>query len=436
MSNALMHKKTERAIAVTILVEILESGAYANIALRKALAKEADILPRARALITELVNETLRNLLLIDHVISTFSKTPLEKMKPFIRNLLRISVCQLRHMEKIPDRAAVNEAVILTKAYGFTNLAGFVNGVLRNISRQPEKPALPPMECTKPKSLALRYSYPQWIIIDLIKCLGEEKAKEFCQNSHLPPPITIHANTHVTSIEALIQSLESEGVEGQALEYPFLSIRHTGDISKLASFQKGLFFVMDPGAALAVNILAPKSGQTIMDMCAAPGGKSFAMACLMENVGKIIAYDIHPHRVDLINQTRRRLGLSIIEAGIGDGMVFDPAMESSADGVLLDVPCSGFGTIRKHPEIKYTRNPADIHDLAEKQLQMLTNAARYVKPGGVLVYCTCTVCNEENSDNIGRFLTKHTNYRLENSQQLLPGGFTDGFFVAKLVRTV
>jgi len=429
-----MHKKTERAIAISILSEVLESGAYANIALRKALAKESDSLPRARAFITELVNETLRNLLLIDHVINAFSKTPLDRMKPFIRNLLRVSVCQLRHMEKIPDRAAVNEAVVLAKAFGFTNLSGFVNGVLRNISRQPENPALPPPDSIK--GLALRYSYPEWIISELTNSLGEEQAGAFCQNSHLPPPITIHVNTYKTSVENLVQSLNSEGVEARCIEHPFLALTHTGDISKLASFQEGLFFVMDPGAIAAVNELAPKPGQKIMDMCAAPGGKSFAMACIMGNVGKIIAYDIHPHRVELVNQTRRRLGLSIIEAGVGDGLIFDPALESSADSVLLDVPCSGLGTLRKHPEIKYTREHSDIRELAEKQQQMLANAAKYIKPGGTLVYCTCTVCKEENSDNIGRFLAENTNFTLENSRQLLPNTNNDGFFVAKLARTV
>ncbi|MCL2217409.1 MAG: 16S rRNA (cytosine(967)-C(5))-methyltransferase RsmB [Defluviitaleaceae bacterium] len=431
-------KKSERAVAVAVLSEVLEEGAYANIALRKALAKESEALPRARAFVTELVNETLRNLLLIDHVINDFSKTtPVEKMKPFIRNLLRVSVCQLRHMEKIPDRAAVNEAVVLAKAYGFTNLSGFVNGVLRAISRQPNKPVLPKINPTKPATLALHFSYPKWMVTNLTRWLGKENIVEFLRNSHNPPPVTIHANTFKISAEELMQVLAEEGVEATPVEtgfgtnaWPILSLRHTGDISMLKAFRDGLFFVMDPGALHAVHALDPKPGQTILDLCAAPGGKSFAMACMMENSGIIRSYDIHGFRVELISQTRRKLGLSIIEASVQDALIHNPALDEAADAVLLDAPCSGLGTIRKHPEIKYARSPSGIKELAEKQFQMLSNASKYVKPGGVLVYCTCTVSSMENVDNVNKFLEAHPGFFLENSRQIMPGSYSDGFFIA------
>ncbi|MCL2840989.1 MAG: 16S rRNA (cytosine(967)-C(5))-methyltransferase RsmB [Defluviitaleaceae bacterium] len=430
-------RKSERAVAVAVLIEVMEDGAYANIALRKALGEMVDSLPRARALVTELVNETLRNLILIDHTIDHFSKsTPVAKMKPFIRNLLRISVCQLRHMEKIPDRAAVNEAVVLTKEYGFINLSGFVNGVLRNISRNPSKPTLPKVKANKPATFALHYSYPKWMITSLTRWLGEEGAETFCRNSHNPPPVTVHVNTHKISVDALIKKLQEEGVEAQGIDTytAILVLRQTGDLSKLQSFRDGLFFVMDSGATLAVHALNPKPGQTILDLCAAPGGKSFGLACMMKNAGIIRSYDIHPHRIELINQTRKKLGLSIIETGIQDAMTYNPAMEATGDGVLLDVPCSGLGTIRKHPEIKYTRSPSGIKELAKMQLQMLETAAKYVKVGGVFVYCTCTVSTIENIDNITKFLELHTNYTLESSQQIMPDTHSDGFFVAKMIR--
>ena len=420
-----MTNKTDRAVAVSALTDVLDSGAYANIALRKTLA-EVNIDPRARAFVTDLVNETLRNLIQIDYTINNFSKTPVDKMKPFIRNLLRISVCQIKFMDKIPDRAAVNEAVVLTKAFGFTNLAGFVNAVLRNISRE---------KSDKIKSLSLKYSYPKWIMEKLNVWLGEENVQSFCENSHQPPPLIILANTYKTTVSDLMQKLEVEEIDATPMENSnFLILRQAGDITRLSAFKAGLFSVMDPGAMHAVKALDPQPGQTIIDLCAAPGGKSFAAACLMKNEGKILSYDIYPHRVELISQTRKRLGLSIVTPAIKDATIFDPTLEAAADAVLLDAPCSGFGTIRKHPEIKYTRHPQDIKDLAKLQKEMLAVAARYVKPGGKLVYCTCTITNEENTDNIKDFLETHTNYKLVSEEQILPSPTSDAFYIATLTR--
>ena len=431
-------KKNERELATSILIDVLEAGAYANIALRRAFVglSEADAIdPRGRAFVTDLVNETLRNLLLIDQVIGSVSKTPIEKMKPFIRNLLRISVCQIKHMERIPSRAAVNEAVNLTKARGLADLSGFVNGVLRAIDRQKN---------IVHTDIALKYSYPKWLYSSLIRWLGETEARVFCENSHHPPMVIILTNIHKTTTTNLHNLLEAQGVkcepladmEGLSEEWRsrFLTLRQSGDITKLPPFQEGLFFVMDPGAISAIEALSPKPGQTIIDICAAPGGKSFAAACQMQNTGQIHAFDIHPHRVQLINQTRKRLGLSIIKPEEKDALMHDPSLNDSADAVLLDAPCSGLGTIRKHPEIKYTRLPKDITALAQKQYEMLTISAKYVKPGGTLVYCTCTITPEENMDNINQFLKNNENYKLDNARQILPSSASDGFFTAKMVR--
>ena len=424
-----MPKKTERELAVSVLSDVLSGGAFANIALRKALS-DAEIYEmdaRGRAFVTDLVNETLRNLILIDHVINDVSNTPVDKMKPFIRNLLRISVCQIRHMDRIPNRAAVHEAVNLTKARGMTNLSGFVNGVLRAITRKTAATNL---------NAALLYSYPKWLYESLVRWLGEDEAQEFCKNSHQIPPVVVYVNINKTDAAKLIEILAAEDVTSEPLNQNqnFLILRQPGDISKLKSFQDGLFFVIDPGAMLAVQAMSPKPGQSIIDLCAAPGGKSFAAACLMQNSGRIRAFDIHPHRIELIRQTRKRLDLPIISTDLKDALVHDPALNQSADAVLLDAPCSGLGTIRKHPEIKFTRQPKDITDLVEKQQQMLKTAAQYVKIGGVLVYCTCTVATEENIDNINDFLQSFANYKLEFSRQTLPSATADGFFVAKMLR--
>ena len=423
-----MTSKTDRSVAIQTLIDILESGAYANIALRKTLS-ETDIDQRSRAFVTDLVNETLRNLIQIDYALNRYSKTSVDKMKPFIRNLLRISVCQIRFMDKIPDRAAVNEAVALAKQHGFVSLAGFVNAVLRNISRE---------ETGKIKSLSLKYSYPKWLMEKLHIWLGcEASVLEFCENSHQPPPVIVLANIHKTSQEALAALLLSDGVNVSPLEntsHPFLMLHHPGDITRLTAFSEGLFFVADPGIMLAVEAVNPAPGQVIIDMCAAPGGKSFAMAGLMQNTGKILAYDIHPHRVELINQTKKRLGFTNIHSEVRDATTFDPSLSSLADTVLVDAPCTGFGTIRKHPEIKYNRNQQDITQMAALQATILANAARYVKPGGKLVYCTCTITNEENTDNAKQFLQNHHNFHQTSEIQTQPSATSDAFYVTVLTK--
>jgi len=419
-----LNNKTDRAIAVSIITEVLETGAYANIALRKALA-ESNIDPRARAFVTDLVNETLRNLIKIDSYLNKFSKTPVDKMKPFIRNLLRISVCQIKFMDKIPDRAAVNEAVVMVKNYGFGNLSGFVNAVLRNVSRDVS---------SETESTHVKYSYPKWLWDKLKIWLGEEDAHNFCVNSHQPPPVIVLTNTCKISPGDLAAKFEKEGIDATPLEnsaHPFFVLRQVGDITRLASFKNGLFYVLDPGTMHAVDAMAVQPGQTILDLCAAPGGKTFAMAIAMKNEGNILSYDIHPHRVELINQTRKRLGLSITTS-VKDATVFDPQLKEIADAVLLDVPCSGLGTIRKHPEIKYSRSVQDIAELAVLQRKMLAVAAKYVKQGGRLVYCTCTVAAEENGHNIDHFLKSHENFKLIDAQQITPQATSDGFYVAVL----
>jgi len=433
-------KQNSRGLAVDILSDVVEKGAYANIALRKFLA-ESQMDSQNRAFVTELVNESIRNLISIDLCINNFSKLPVAKMKPFIRNLLRVSVCQLRHIEKTPDSAAVNEAVILAKKNGYTGLSGFVNGVLRSIARQPDLPLM--------KNEFLRYSYPKWLADNLVRWLGYEEAIRFCKDSHDPPPVTVFVNTIKTNQSNLIACLQAEGVESIPLGEEFLILRKTGDIAMLQAFQNGMFFVMDPGAIYTVKALNLKPGMTVMDLCAAPGGKSFVSACYMKNQGKILAYDLHPHRTALINQAKKNMGFTCIYPETRDALVYESVFENVADAVLLDAPCTGFGTIRKRPEIKYNRQHKDIADLASKQRELLCVAARYVKPGGVLLYSTCTVAREENINNVQWFLQNHpfamkpphlpcsSDMRYideKNCLQILPGTTNDGFFVAAMVK--
>jgi len=421
-----------RNIALAVLMEVMEDGAYANIALRKALG-QANLEPRDRAFVTELVNETLRNMGYLDAVINFFASLPVDKMRPYIRNLLRISVCQMRILTKIPPHAAVHEAVELVKSSGNGTLAGFVNGVLRNINRRPDEPVL------SDTSWAVKYSCPPRLAAHLTRWLGEDAAREFARYSHAAPPVTIFANTTKITPAALAEKLTAHGMTVTPLEGAFLALRNTGDISASEAFQSGEFFVMDPGAMAVVDALQLQQGQTMLDLCAAPGGKSFAAACVTSDTAAITAMDIHPHRVSLMEMTRKRLGLQSIVTRVGDATVpatsADNTQPTLYDAVLLDAPCSGLGTLRKRPEIKLRYDGIDP-TLPDLQRKLLTAAATHVASGGILVYATCTVTHEENAQQVASFCVTHPHFTLEHETQLLPGAHNDGFYIARLRKTV
>jgi 16S rRNA (cytosine967-C5)-methyltransferase len=425
-----------RNVALAVLTEVTEEAAYANIALRKALST-GNLEPRDRAFVTELVNETLRNLIYLDGVINHFSTLPVDQMKPAIRNILRMSVCQLRVLTKIPPHAAVHEAVELAKSQGFGALSGFVNGVLRAIVRKPEQPVI--------KSWATRYSYPQKLAADLKRWLGEGQAEEFAKNNHVPPPVTVKLNMVKNTFDENGKGDWSQEISGEALPDGFVVLRNTGDITALKVFKEGRIFVMDPGAMRVVHALGLKPTDTLLDICAAPGGKSFAAANVMGDAGEITAWDIHPHRVELLEKTIKRLGLKSIKTTVKDGRCKNENGKKY-DAVLVDAPCSGLGTIRKRPEIKNKYTGIDPA-LPQTQYALLTAAATYVKPGGTLVYATCTVSREENIETIQRFCKEHPDFITEpvlpnpedvphftedNCLQLLPGKYNDGFFIARL----
>jgi len=418
-----MKKKINpRETAVKVLMQVVEENAYSNRALAKALELSSD--PRDSSLCTNLTMVTLRNLILIDHIIDSFSKLPVTKMKPFIRNLLRITLCELRFMGGSADYAAVNEAVNLTKFFGYGSLSGFVNGVLRNIVRNPNKPLLP-----KQNQPALLYSFPQALAKDLSKWLGEADTKVYMENSLTPPGVTIYANTTKISKFELMEKLVN--LEPVLLDESdsFFALKSPKNITEIPEFKNGEFFVMDYGTSLSLSYMNPQPGETLIDLTAAPGGKAFAMACMMKNQGLISAYDIHPHKLRLLESTSRKLGLSIIKSGINDASEFNPQIKK-ADAVLLDVPCSGLGTIRKHPEIKYKRTRDEIKKLSSQSKKMLETASKYVKPGGRLVYSTCTITPHENENVCETFAAK-AGIKIVKSKTWLPGEYNDGFYAAE-----
>jgi len=427
----------EREIAAYILMDMQADGSYSNLLLRKTLNKNNALAPTQKAFVTELVNGTLRNLLYLDFIIDQFSKTKTTKMKPFILNVLRLGVYQLLFMDKTPDFAVCNEAVALVKKKGLQGLAGFVNGVLRGILRGKDSVALPDEAAMPAQFLSVRYSCPLWLTERFIGQFGYAEAKAMLEMNCKPPDVTFCVNTCRTTVDALAEQLSAEGVtvRGKGRLVPnALHVSGTSDMTALPSYQQGLFHVMDESAMMAVLMAAPRPGMRIVDMCAAPGGKSFAAAYMAGDDTSILACDIYEHKIDLINGGITRLGLQSVQAELRDAEKFDETLAETADIVLVDVPCSGFGLLRKKPDIRLARVEADIQPLAVLQRRILENAARYVKRGGALLYSTCTLTAEENEENADWFAQTFPFAEMERKTILPQEHGTDGFFMARFVR--
>ncbi len=439
---------SEREIAINILENIISEGAYNNIILRKTLNQASDLTSVQKALITQLVNGTLRNMLHIDYIINKFSKTPVKKMKSLILNSLRIGIYQIMYMDKIPVSAACNEAVKIVKKRGFYNLSGFVNGILRNVARNKDNIEYPDENTIE--YLSIKYSYPKWILEYWLKELDFESIKAVCKANNNAPKITICVNTNKISKKELIKKLKSEGIEakGNTNLDNSIYISKINNISETKCYKEGLFHIMDESSILSVKALSPKEGSLVVDVCAAPGGKSFACAYSMKNKGKIISRDIYEHKLKLIDEGSKRLGADIIKTEVKDALEAD---NTKADYVIIDAPCSGLGLVRKKPDIKYNKTIEDINSLAEIQRNMLSICQNMVKENGVLLYSTCTISHKENIDNIKWFCENYdfepedlTPYISENIKfettklgyiQITPDKMdSDGFFIARLRR--
>ncbi len=441
----------EREVALYAIIDILNEKAYNNIVLRRTLSQNSHLSMVQRAFVTELVNGTLRNKINIDYIISLYSRTPIEKMKPVIINNLRISVYQIMYMDKVPDSAACNEAVELTKKKGFGTLAGFVNGVLRNIARNKNNIRYPDREKQPIDYISVKYSYPLWLIEYWLEELDIDTIEKICLSNRVPPKVSACTNTLKTDKSGLKKALSDDNIamtDGVFKENA-LYLSKTRDITETAAFSNGLYHVMDESSMLAVDILAPKKGDKVLDCCAAPGGKSFYCAYKMENKGEIISADIYEHKLELIRSGAERLGIDIIKTVLSDAAVHNKAYDGLMDCVLADAPCSGFGLFRKKPDIKYNKTMEDVEALAKIQRDILGTCQAYVKKGGCLVYSTCTISLKENLENMRWFcenfgfeaddIQKYLNFECKTAKdgyiQVLPCDFnTDGFFIARLIK--
>lgn len=435
-----------REVAADALTEISRISAYNNVTLRKYLRQNGAMPRKDRAFVTECVNGTLRNMIYIDYIINSFSKTKTDRMKPFILSVLRMSVYEIIFMDRVPDAAACSEAVDLVKKRGFGKLSGFVNGVLRSVASGWGKVELPPMDT--PEYLSVKYSHPLWLVKMWLAKYDYATVEKICAAGNKAPDVCICVNTKRISPEELKERLEKKGISVSPGIYAknALHIKGASDLSEMDEFREGLFHVQDESSMLAVDVLAPCAGESVLDVCAAPGGKSFLAAEKMDNRGKILSCDIHPHKIELIKQTAQRLGAGIIETKLRDASVINADETEKYDRVIVDAPCSGFGLIRKKPDIKINRTGEDIDALTALQKQILDASALCVKPGGILVYSTCTICKKENEMNYKYILDKADfepvdirgllpeslrEYAGDGFIQLLPGvSETDGFFIS------
>ena len=435
-----------RETALLTLNACERQGGWSDGVLKKQIAA-AGLDSRDAALATQLCFGVLQNRILLDFYLSKFSNIPLKRLEGKVLQTLRLGLYQMLFLTRIPHSAAVDRAVELTRAHCRNPRApGMVNAILRNLERSLDRlPTIP--ENDPAEYYATLYSHPVWLVRELWDRLGAEGTAAFLQADNSQPPVTAMVNTQKITGEDCARILEEEGME--AAPHPWLEgclvLGRCGNLEQSPAFQKGLFYVQDPASRLAVLALDPKPGERVLDVCAAPGGKSFAAAIQMEDRGELWSCDLHPHKKALIQRGAQRLGLTSIRAKTVDGRTSLPEWEGAFHRVLVDAPCSGLGVIRKKPDIRY-KGPELLAGLPKVQGAILDNAARYVRPGGVLVYSTCTVLDRENEGVTDAFLKAHPEFHREGFSLPGPAGEvsegqltlwpqihgTDGFYICKL----
>ena len=428
-----------RKAALTLLEKCRRAGAWSDAVLGSVLDAEG-LEGSERAFAAAICYGVLQNRLLLDHVIGQCATMPIKKMEPKVLDILRISAYQLMFMDKVPAAAAVDSAVKLCKALGYARASGFVNAVSRRIAEGVY--SIP--EGMDPASISLRYSHPEWLCTRLSALLGADEAAEFCRIDNAPVPITLQTNTLRTDTATLLSALLAQGLD--AKQHPFVPdclLLSGGSVAALPEFRRGEFYVQDAAAKCSVLAAAPEKDWRILDVCAAPGGKSFA-AAIASGGAEITACDLHEKKLERIRQGARRLGIESITARAMDARQPCPEFAGQFDLVIADVPCSGLGVIRKKPDIRY-KAPEDLAGLPDIQSAILRNVSAYVRPGGTLLYSTCTVLPEENSGVVTAFLKDAPAFAPEDFT--LPDGSrseggmlqlwpqrhgTDGFFIAKM----
>ncbi|MDO4475670.1 MAG: 16S rRNA (cytosine(967)-C(5))-methyltransferase RsmB [Lachnospiraceae bacterium] len=442
-----------REIILGVLMEITEEEAYSHIALRQVLEKYQYLDKRDRAFISRTTEGTLEYMLQLDYIIECFTKVPVYNMKPLIRNLLRMSVYQLKYMDSVPDSAVVNEAVKLAQRRGFYNLKGFVNGVLRAVARGLDQVEWPDPQKDPLYYLSVVYSMPVWILEKWLDQFGAETVEKICRSFHETKDTTVRCNLSKASKEEIVASLEAQGVVVKQHPYLDYALELSGYnyLQAIEAFKKDWIRVQDVSSMLVAEIAAPNWGSICLDVCAAPGGKSLHLAEKLRSSGLVEARDISEGKVRMMTESFEKYGDANVRAVVMDATVKDPDSVGKADIVLADVPCSGLGVIGRKQDIKYKMTQARQDEIVRLQRKILHVVQEYVKPGGVLIYSTCTIGADENQKNLQWFL-EYFPFKLESIDSYIPeqlrskttrGGYiqllpgvhqTDGFFIARLRR--
>ncbi len=421
----------DRRAVFLILKDIEDKVSYSNLALNVYL-KDAEI--NSPAFVREMVYGTLKQQILLDYNLDCLLRKPGTKLKTNERVLLRMGLYQLLFMDSVTDYAAVDETVKLAGKF-VKGQQGFINGVLRSFVRN-GKLLLLPDPADQTAYLSVKYSYRPWIVSLWVDAYGVDTAVELMQAGNAVPPLTLRTNLLKVGRDDLVNRLQSLGYVAESGKYSDTAIiARGGEILSDSMYQDGLFSVQDESSQMAIALLDPKPGETFVDLCAAPGGKTFAAAEKMKDSGKVYAFDIYPQKIAHMQQEAERLGIKSVTAAVWDGTVVNPQLLQSADCVLVDAPCSGLGVIRRKPEIKLKSERENKVLLKEKQLLLLSVASNYVKPAGRLMYSTCTINPEENDSIADTFLKSHADFVQEERRQLLPSvDGTDGFYICLMRR--
>ena len=435
--------ESSRTLALKALLRMEEDQAYSNLVLDEILARSS-LSRLERSFTSALFYGVLERRLTLDHVIAHYSNRPLDKLSPAVLTILRMGVYQLLYMDSVPDSAAVNESVKLTYSARIASAKGFVNACLRSFIRDEKPLRLPDKRKDRLGYYSIKYACPRWLLEKWTDEYGEQTAIETARASIGRPPLAVRVNTLRTTADALAVRFAAQNIDAQQTTTvpDCLLLSDVGGIGSLKQYQQGLFHVQDISSQLCAAAVDPQPGETVLDLCSAPGGKAFTMAERMGDRGKLIACDLYPQRTRLIEEGAIRLGIGCIETRTADAAQFDPSLEGIADRVLCDVPCSGLGVIRRKPEIKY-KSPEGFDTLPQIQYNILIAAARYLRPGGRLVYSTCTLSKAENDQVIGRFLAENPSFAptvpknfSTSPMTIFPyDSHTDGFFIAVLQKS-
>lgn len=440
-----------RETALKTLYKIDKNEGYSNIILNEELEKsKKNLSEKDIGLISEIVYGTITWRLTIDEIIKKYSKIKLKKLSIWILNILRMGIYQIIFLDKIPKSATVNESVNLAKRYGHKGSANFVNAILRKVNKNDYKDFSNILN--DEDRISKLFSMPKWIIEELLKEMNMENVEQICKCSNMKPKINIRVNNLKTNKQKLKEELLKRNIDFKdgKLE-DFLIVEKMKNIESLDLFKKGFFTIQDEMAGLISIVLEPQKGQNILDCCSAPGGKTTYIAELIENEGNIEAWDIHEHRVRLVQENAKRLGVTCISTKVQDSTIYSEENKDKYDKILLDVPCLGLGVLKRKPDIKWTRNKEDIEEISKLQMQILDTCSKYLKKGGELVYSTCSILKSENEEIIENFVQKNYDFEIINLNEnfkkyneekykkskyikLFQNSENDGFFIAKLRR--